>query len=188
MIVFYFACIYWGGVVLNALRIRNRTGKTPSLRPRLGVDVPLWLGWTTLIGLWAATPWLVDDGERWFHHPAAGAVGLVLAAAGLLGTWWCYAALGDAWAISQKKTQTTTLVRRGPYRFVRHPIYSFQWLIVAGLLLYLPAWPLAAALVILTACMPFKARIEERGLREIFGEEYEDYAREVGPFIPGVKF
>ncbi|NNC88391.1 MAG: isoprenylcysteine carboxylmethyltransferase family protein [Akkermansiaceae bacterium] len=186
MIVFYFACIYWGGVVLNALRIRKRTGKTPSLRPRLKVDVPLWIGWATIIILWAGAPWLGGAEGHFFQSHLADLAGLVVASAGLLGTWWCYATLGDAWAISQNKERTTTLVRKGPYGLMRHPIYSFQWLILAGLFLYAPGLPLLVALVVLTICMPIKARIEERGLQDIFGADYDQYAREVGRFVPGV--
>ncbi len=137
-----------------------------------------------MILLWAATPWLVDDESHFFHSPAADIAGIAIASLGVAGTWWCYATLGNAWAISQDKGRTKTLIRQGPYRLARHPIYSFQWMIVAGLWLVTPCFPLLAALVILAVCMRVKAKVEEAGLREIFGEEYERYSREAGQFIP----
>ena len=107
-----------------------------------------------------------------------------MAGLGLIGTWSCYLVMGNAWAISQNKKQTHKLVQSGPYRWVRHPIYVFQWVILFGLFLHSPAWPLLASLAILSLCMFPKSKSEEKGLEEIFGHAYEDYRRKVGRFVP----
>ncbi len=184
MISFYFAFIYWGGVVVNAVLIKKRTGKSPSLLPRLGIDYVLWPGWMAVIFLWGASPWMVKKEDHFFDSLLTDALGLSLAIAGVLGTWWCYRTLGNAWAISINKERTAKLIQSGPYRFSRHPIYTLQWMILAGLFLISPCAPLLASIVILSACMLAKAKVEERGLGEIFGDEYRAYSKQVGRFFP----
>lgn len=184
MIAFCFACIYWVGVAVNAARIRKRTGKTPSVKPRTSLDRLLWLAWMTMVILWAASPWIAGESARLFHAPWIAAAGIALAVLGVLGTWWCYATLGNAWAISVDQRRTTQLVHSGPYGLALHPIYSLQWLILLGVFLAEPSLPLLAALLILSVAMQIKARIEERMLREVFGEEYAAYAEKVGRFFP----
>jgi protein-S-isoprenylcysteine O-methyltransferase Ste14 len=78
-------------------------------------------------------------------------------------------------------------VRTGPYRFVRHPIYT-------GLLIHLIGACLATGNLLLVAgtllvVLPIfymRARTEERLLREQLGPAYDAYAREVGMLIPFV--
>ena len=59
-------------------------------------------------------------------------VGRALIAAGYLGTLWCYATMGDAWRMGINRAEKNELVNRGPYPFVRHPIYLFQIVMLAG--------------------------------------------------------
>lgn len=184
MIAFCFACVYWGGVAVNAVRIRRRTGKTPSVRPRTGLDYLLWLAWLAAVALWTASPWLAGEEARLFDSRPLQAAGLTLAVLGVAGTWWCYATLGNAWAISVDTKQTTKLVKTGPYGLALHPIYSLQWLVLFGVFLAEPSAPLLAALLILTVAMQIKAKVEEKVLEGIFGTEYADYARRVGRFFP----
>ncbi len=184
MIVFFSACFYWFGVAVNAIRIRVQTGRTPSVRPRTALDRVIWAAWIAMIVLWTGTPWFLDAEDHFFDSRAADFAGIALAGAGFLGTWWCYVSMGTAWAISQNKKATNKLVRSGPFGLVRHPIYALQWLIVAGMFLVSPGWTLLVALVLLSACMQVKARAEERGLREVFGVEYDEYCKEVGRFFP----
>src|SRR2546429_7645181 len=79
------------------------------------------------------------------------------------------------------------IVRTGPYRIVRHPIYT-------GLLVHLTGACLATGNLLLVAgtlliVLPIfvvRARTEERLLREQLGPTYDAYAREVGMLIPFV--
>jgi hypothetical protein len=71
-------------------------------------------------------------------HPVNLALGLALLVLGYAGTLWAYAAMGDTWRIGINRNEKTTLVNRGPYRLVRHPIYLFQSVMLAGAALLLP--------------------------------------------------
>jgi protein-S-isoprenylcysteine O-methyltransferase Ste14 len=82
--------------------------------------------------------------------------------------------------------QDHTITRTGPYRFVRHPIYS-------GILLGLTGTAIGVGYLIVVFCVilifglfVIKVRMEEKFLLEEFGEEYAQYKREVKALIPYV--
>ena len=79
------------------------------------------------------------------------------------------------------------LVRRGPYRLVRHPSYTGILLSFAGLGLAFGSWVSAAvAPLILFAGMLPRIRVEERALARAFGSDYTDYARSTARVLPHV--
>ena len=76
---------------------------------------------------------------------------------------------------------------QGPYRFVRHPIYTGLLLAIFGSgVIALGEWRGLLALALVTAAFLRKIQIEERFLREQFGDAYQRYRREVPALIPGV--
>jgi protein-S-isoprenylcysteine O-methyltransferase Ste14 len=84
--------------------------------------------------------------------------------------------------------RTEPLIIMGPYRYIRHPIYSSVFLLLLGwwLLLDYTFLLLAATLLLLWfkfVVVPF----EERELVAIFGDQYENYAKEVPSLIPFTK-
>ena len=77
------------------------------------------------------------------------------------------------------------LVIRGPYRFVRNPMYVGAGLALAGAALYYRSLALlvyAAAFFLVTHL--FVIGYEEPALRRAFGEQYEAYCRRVGRWWP----
>jgi protein-S-isoprenylcysteine O-methyltransferase Ste14 len=121
--------------------------------------------------------WQVGEGTGWV---LAG-----LAAAGILFTWWARIHLGDMWSSAVVKKIHHHVVETGPYRLVRHPIYtgilSSAWATAA-------AKSTAAALlgaVIMTIGFYLKGRVEERFLRAELGRDvYESYVRRVPMLVP----
>lgn len=76
------------------------------------------------------------------------------------------------------------LVQKGPYGFIRHPLYVAYIFILAGLsLVLLIYWLLIPTLFIIIGIYP-TAKAEEETLIEQFGEEYIEYKRKVGMFFP----
>jgi protein-S-isoprenylcysteine O-methyltransferase Ste14 len=79
------------------------------------------------------------------------------------------------------------LVRRGPYRLLRHPAYTGILLFCAGLGLAFGSWVSAAvALLVVFAGMLPRIRVEERALAQAFGADYEDYASSTARVLPYV--
>ncbi len=74
----------------------------------------------------------------------------------------------------------------GPYAVVRHPIYTslFGLLIATGIVFSSPRVVLIAA-VFYAAGTLWRVRLEERLLRQTFGEEHAKYVARVPAFIPG---
>lgn len=93
-------------------------------------------------------------------------------------------ALGSNWSREVRLAEDHVLVRKGPYRRLRHPIYTGAIGVMAGLAIQsglLGAW-LGVAVMILAYWR--KIAMEERLLRNGFGAEFEDYRRNSWALIP----
>jgi len=185
--------IYWGGVWVQAKRVRRKIGRTPNIRPRGTRERLLWLGWTIVVIGWIAQPLFLNGknpGGILFglcpdlSHPASLWTGITIIVLGYLGTLWCYAAMGAAWRIGIDTEKTTSLVETGPYRRMRHPIYSFQMVMLIGALLLLPTITSLAILLLHFICASIKAGDEERHLTGVYGDEYRAYRGRSGKFFP----
>src|SRR5574341_1099145 len=127
-VVFGSALVYWGGVLVQARRVRKRIGRSPNVGPRGLREKLLWLGWTLAIVVWMGQPFLIRTHRLppalqvipGLVRPAGAILGLVMLVAGYAGTLWCYAAMGDTWRMGVNRAERTALVTRGPYRRVRH--------------------------------------------------------------------
>ncbi|HTS36719.1 MAG TPA: isoprenylcysteine carboxylmethyltransferase family protein [Candidatus Solibacter sp.] len=112
--------------------------------------------------------------------------GLVIEFAFLLFAVWARRQLGRNWsgAIAIKVDQK--LVRSGPYRWVRHPIYSAFSGTYLGLLLI--SGELHALIGMILVCVAYwrKIRLEEQFLSRVFGADYEDYKNSTSAVIPGI--
>jgi protein-S-isoprenylcysteine O-methyltransferase Ste14 len=184
--------IYWGGVMIQARRIRRRIGRSPNLRPRGVREQALWFGWFLVILTWIGQPLLVGNaatkpglaGLPGLLHPVSLAVGLALVTLGYAGTLWTYAAMGDTWRIGINANEKTALVSRGPYRWVRHPIYLLQIVMLAGAALLLPTPVSFVALAMHYFCVHLKAGDEEKHLLTVHGAAYRDYVSRTGRLFP----
>jgi protein-S-isoprenylcysteine O-methyltransferase Ste14 len=100
-------------------------------------------------------------------------LGWIVAAVGLGLTVWAGVTMGSSLSPFPRPPRDAELVDRGPYRFLRHPIYVGGVLFFAGLSLVFSVYALALTAV-LAVFWVAKARLEERHLAERF-PEYADY-------------
>lgn len=120
------------------------------------------------------------------RSPASAYAGLALTVAGVAFAIWARVMLGGNWSGIVTIKEDHTLVRSGPYRLVRHPIYTGIWAgLVGTALAYGEIRGLIGAGVALLSFW-LKSRIEEKLLTEQFGEQYARYRREVKALIPFV--
>lgn len=83
--------------------------------------------------------------------------------------------------------QHHALIREGVYRYVRHPSYLGQILILAGLgALLANGVSLVAAPLFTTIALLRRIQVEERAMAEHFGQAYEDYRRATWRLLPPV--
>jgi protein-S-isoprenylcysteine O-methyltransferase Ste14 len=78
------------------------------------------------------------------------------------------------------------IVRDGPYRWVRNPMYLGHLIFLAGLALSLGSWAGAALFAFHALWFDRRAKDDEARLAERFGEPYREYCRDVKRWIPGI--
>ena len=114
-------------------------------------------------------------------------VGLGILAVGAGLRVWAVVTLGRFFRREVTIEKGQTVVESGPYRFVRHPAYLGDLLIVFGIGLAWGSWVGGAAAFVITLAghLP-RIRVEEALLREALGEPYERYASRHARLLPGV--
>lgn len=178
-------------IIITALRRTQRmTGRSPLVVLRSGkleeiiAGILMWVFPTVLLGstVWHDLPLfrvLLDASMLRVAGALVLCGGLILQAVSM-------AALGRAFRIGIDRERPGPLVRHGPYRRIRHPIYT------ALLSYFLGAWllqPNVLFSIILLVAVPrivYQAFKEERALVEMFGEDYTTYMKSTKRFIPGV--
>ena len=94
--------------------------------------------------------------------------------------------LGRNWSGIVTIKQGHTLVRKGPYRFVRHPIYTGLLLAIFGTALAIGEIRALIGAGLVFALFVHKISLEESFMTEQFGADYADYRRNVKALIPFV--
>jgi protein-S-isoprenylcysteine O-methyltransferase Ste14 len=120
--------------------------------------------------------------------PAVRGAGLVTAAAGGALMAWAFAAHYQAapqgWPVEPGRTPDY-LLRRGPYRLIRNPMYTGEVIVWAGWALVFASPAVTAGLAIICAGLAATVRWEERWLLQRFGDDYRAYLAEVPRWVPG---
>ena len=114
-------------------------------------------------------------------------VGLACMVAGVVGTVWAQFSMGESWRVGVDATARTALVGRGPFRWVRNPIFTNMLLATFGLLLLVPNLVALATFVALLVGLEVQVRlVEEPYLIRAHGDAYRAYTAATGRFLPGV--
>jgi protein-S-isoprenylcysteine O-methyltransferase Ste14 len=114
------------------------------------------------------------------------ALGAALTFAGLVFCVWARFVLADNWSDFVQLKRDHELIVDGPYRWVRHPIYTGLLLMFAGTALAVGEWRGVLAVAIAAASFWRKLRLEESVMRRQFGDAYARYAERVPALIPFV--
>lgn len=117
--------------------------------------------------------------------PWRGGVGLVFFALGLAFAIWARVHIGRNWGTPMTRKEEPELVTSGPYRLVRHPIYS--GILVAGIGTAVAlSWFWLAAVGLAGSYFIYSATVEERYLTEQFPDDYPVYKRSSKMLLPFV--
>ena len=159
----------------------KRAVRRESVLSRAAHFVPLAVA-AVLLGLDAVPGWL---GRRWIAPSwTLFATGAALVLVGLLFSVWARIVLGGNWSGTVALKQHHEIVRTGPYRWIRHPIYTGLIVAFLGSAVARGEWRGVLAVVIVLAALWRKWRLEERWLAESFGAAYTDYRRGTWALIP----
>ncbi len=181
--------VMWGAVALfwgwSARNVKPSRRTEPML-------LQLLVYWAPLISAFV----LLGPGE-WFQGSPLNerfipktlwwkGAGLVLAASGVLLAFWARHLLGRNWSSVVQLKQSHELIDSGPYRYIRHPIYTGLLLAFLGTALKVGDWRGLVAVAMMLASFWRKLGVEERWLGETFGHAYAAYRRRTKALIPGV--
>jgi protein-S-isoprenylcysteine O-methyltransferase Ste14 len=128
---------------------------------------PRWMAWSSLpLPTWA----------RW-----SGAAIMTLC---VPLVYWLFSSLGKNITPTVAIRKEHTLVTSGPYRWVRHPLYSVGFLAFSALSLLAANWFIFTLLIVAFIILMKRTPIEERRLIEHFGDDYREYMQRTGRYLP----
>jgi protein-S-isoprenylcysteine O-methyltransferase Ste14 len=127
----------------------------------------------------------LHGGVERIDGPVLQGIGLALWVAGLARAVWARLYLGRNWGMPMTRREEPDLVTTGPYRFVRHPIYTGIILAMIGTALAISLFGLILVAVI-AALFAYSASREEQFLAEEFPATFPDYKARTKLLIPFV--
>lgn len=114
-------------------------------------------------------------------------VGLVTYVAGFLLMAWALTALGRNYQLGGSVPRAEDrMVTEGPYRIIRHPMYTAALSICLGLACLVQSWALFCVFGIYVVLILLLIPVEEAGLRKAYGEQYVAYRKGESSLIPFV--
>jgi len=120
----------------------------------------------------------------WEERFAVGWSMVAVSAIGFAWCWWARLHLGNFWSAGVSRKEGHRVVDTGPYGIVRHPIYTGA-ILAAFAFAVAFAKPFGFLLALLiTVFFAYKARVEERFLREELGVAYDEYRERVAMLLP----
>jgi protein-S-isoprenylcysteine O-methyltransferase Ste14 len=169
--------LYW---LLSALDVKRARWREPLASAAIHL-VPIVL---TMV-LFAAPAVLPELLRRRFLPPGIfpAGLGLCLVAMGLALAAWARVHLGRNWSGAITVKEEHALVATGPYRFLRHPIYSGILLALLGTAVAIGEWRGLLGVVLAAFAFFHRSRIEEARMRDTF-PQYEEYRRRTRALVP----
>lgn len=98
--------------------------------------------------------------------------------------YWIFSSLGKNVTKTVAIRQQHSLVTNGPYRWVRHPLYSVGFTFFVGLSLLSANWFMLLLILLTFAILVMRTPIEEAKLIERFGDQYRQYMQKTGRYFP----
>lgn len=98
--------------------------------------------------------------------------------------YWLFSALGNNVTPTVSIRSGHQLVTSGPYRWIRHPLYSFGFLNILALSLAAANWFIFGLVLLTFIPLALRTPLEEKRLMETFGEEYQVYMQRTGRYFP----
>lgn len=181
---------FWFAVWLFLRRTQRGWTKTVLLSvdsPKIGLVLSLvgyasWFLGSVMFALYPASS-LFRTFSPTVSFPKVG-LGLLIGGHGMVV--WSALSLGPSFGLRPRIIVEHRLVRHGPYRIVRHPLYTGLHALYLGTFLLVPCGLFLFSFVAALIGNTVRARAEERLLSAHYGEVYRTYARSVGRFLPKI--
>jgi protein-S-isoprenylcysteine O-methyltransferase Ste14 len=130
----------------------------------------LFPGWVA----WAALP--LPSWVRW--------VGVALGVTAIPFLYWTHHTLGKGFSQALQVKEGQVLVTSGPYRWVRHPMYTIIVMILICLFLVSENWAIGVVFLgVAVVFVPLRVKSEEAMMVQKFGDDYRTYQRRTGSLL-----
>jgi protein-S-isoprenylcysteine O-methyltransferase Ste14 len=139
------------------------------LSPLVYLINPGWMAWSKL-GL--------PEWVRW--------LGVVFGILCVLLIYWLFSSIGSGITPTSATRKEHKLVTSGPYRWVRHPLYTVGSSMFVAFGMMADNWFIAALGILAFIAMAVRTPKEEANLIEKFGDEYREYMNRTGRFLPKI--
>jgi protein-S-isoprenylcysteine O-methyltransferase Ste14 len=153
-----------GTPMMNVLRLG---GLVLWLSPLVYLINPSWMAWSK-IGL--------PEWARW--------LGVGLGILCVLGIYWLFSSIGSGITATSATRREHRLVTSGPYRWVRHPLYTVGSSLFLSFGLMADNWFIALLGVLAFIAVAIRTPKEEANLIAKFGDDYLEYMKRTGRFLP----
>jgi protein-S-isoprenylcysteine O-methyltransferase Ste14 len=152
------------------MTIINIAGVALWLSPLVYLLNPRWMAWSKI----GSPEW-----TRWLGV----AIGFLCVA----GIYWLFSNIGRNITPTSATRDDHNLVTSGPYRWVRHPLYTVGSSLFISFGMIADNWFIAAVGILAFIAMAVRSPKEEANLIEKFGDEYREYMKRTGRFLPRLK-
>jgi protein-S-isoprenylcysteine O-methyltransferase Ste14 len=159
---------------------KRKEGVASKIASLLGM-----IGFISLIAFVINPKWLAFADlsfPTWLRWAGAG-----MALVGFALLQWAQVSLANSWSDTPRMMMGQTLITSGPYRTIRHPIYT-AFIIILGSTLFISSnWLIGLCWTMMTV-LEVISRIgfEESLMLEFFGDQYRDYMKKTGRLLPKV--
>jgi protein-S-isoprenylcysteine O-methyltransferase Ste14 len=168
--------VYWGIAGRNSAPTKSSESKASTWLHQIVLTTALLLLFIPVPGL---TGWFLP---QQLHYLVA--TGAIIQAVFIALAIWARRHLGRNWSGAVRIGVDHELVRTGPYRLVRHPIYTAMLGMFLGTAISSSQYHALLGLVILIFAYLRKTRLEEQILQQTFGAEYDAYRRGTWALVP----
>jgi len=176
-----FIVMWWLAAFTSKRSVQRQSGGSRLLQSGIvliglvflfNVGHPFTRGWPARLAVPRTNVWIL--------------AGAALTVAGMLFSFWARAILGSNWSDIVTIKQDHQLILRGPYAFVRHPIYTGLLASLLGTAVVYGQMRCFVGLVICGIGLWLKSQTEEQFMMQQFGEQYAHYRQRVRALVPFV--
>ena len=153
-----------GSAMMNIIRFG---GLILWLSPIVYLLNPNWMNWSK-IGMPESIRWL----------------GVGIGALCAFGIYWQFSSIGSGITPTSATRKEHKLVTRGIYRWIRHPLYTIGSSFIISFGMMADNWFITAFGILAFILMAVRTPKEEANLIEKFGDEYREYMKHTGRFLP----
>jgi protein-S-isoprenylcysteine O-methyltransferase Ste14 len=160
------------------------SSKDEAAVPFFALRIGALISFLSIVGYLIYPPWLawskvgLPESIRW--------LGIGIGIVGVSFFYWIFSSLGQGISPTVATRKQHKLVTSGPYHWVRHPLYTVATTNFLAIGIMADSWFIAIMAVILFILLALRTPNEEAHLIEKFGDEYREYIKRTGRFLPKI--